>query len=305
MNTIKSKSAVKAAFVAAAMLATPAAILGVSVPSASASAGQATALAALASLGAPRAAGVAHAASSDLGSQLNDGQTMTANQFLHSPNGQYQLWMQGDGNLVEYRNGKALWDPTNPGTAGHPGAYAVLQGDGNFVVYPPGWYAWSSTTQGNSGDHLNLQDDGNLVIYSASGSPLWATMTGDAPQGYAASGDPYPNGQCTYWVDEAARSYRGTYLYGYLQNARYWAQNAPKSGYEVGNTPRIGSVAIFQPGTAGAGSDGHVAWVTEVYPDQDAIQVTEMNYQAWAQVDTRTIPGAFNNSKISYLYLNP
>ncbi len=198
-----------------------------------------------------------------------------------------------------------LWDPTNPGTAGHPGAYAILQGDGNFVVYPPGWYAWSSTTQGNSGDHLNLQDDGNLVIYSASGSPLWATMTGDAPQGYAASGDPYPYGQCTYWVDEAARSYRGTYLYGYLGNARYWAGNALRYGYATGNTPRIGSVAVFQPDVKGAGPSGHVAWVTEVYPAQDAIQVTEMDFPGLGKVDTRVVYGAFNYPGLSYIYLYP
>lgn len=40
--------------------------------------------------------------------------------------------MQGDGNLVLYRAGVALWDS---GTHGHPGAGAYLQADANLVVY--------------------------------------------------------------------------------------------------------------------------------------------------------------------------
>ena len=60
---------------------------------------------------------------------------LTANQSIYSPNGQYQLIMQGDGNLVEYGpGGQVIWDA---GTNGNPGAYAIMQGDGNLVVYSP------------------------------------------------------------------------------------------------------------------------------------------------------------------------
>ena len=45
---------------------------------------------------------------------------LTANQSIYSPNGQYQLIMQGDGNLVEYGpGGQVIWDA---GTNGNPGA---------------------------------------------------------------------------------------------------------------------------------------------------------------------------------------
>ena len=60
---------------------------------------------------------------------------LTANQSIYSPDGQYQLIMQGDGNLVEYGpGGQVIWDAA---TNGNPGAYAIMQGDGNLVVYSP------------------------------------------------------------------------------------------------------------------------------------------------------------------------
>jgi hypothetical protein len=36
---------------------------------------------------------------------------------------------------------------------------------------------WASGTPGNSGAYLQVQNDGNVVIYSASGSVLWSTGT--------------------------------------------------------------------------------------------------------------------------------
>jgi outer membrane protein assembly factor BamB len=53
-----------------------------------------------------------------------------------------------------------------------------MQDDGNLVLYSAGGDAvWASNTVGNDGAYLVLQDDGNLVIYAADGSPLWATNT--------------------------------------------------------------------------------------------------------------------------------
>ena len=46
--------------------------------------------------------------------------------------GTLRLIQQGDGNLVLYQGGKALWSTR---TGGHPGAQTVLQGDANLVVY--------------------------------------------------------------------------------------------------------------------------------------------------------------------------
>lgn len=57
---------------------------------------------------------------------------LLAGDSMYGPDRRTRLVMQGDGNLVLYRDGRPLW---NTGTPGNPGAWAVLQGDGNFVVY--------------------------------------------------------------------------------------------------------------------------------------------------------------------------
>src|SRR5262249_57785461 len=99
-------------------------------------------------------------------------QVLTANQSVSSPNGQYQLVMQGDGNLVEYGpGGQVIW---HAGTNGNPGAYATMQGDGNLVVYSPaGTALWNSGTNGHPGASLVLDDGGTLeIIYL--GIVIWS-----------------------------------------------------------------------------------------------------------------------------------
>jgi hypothetical protein len=125
-------------------------------------------------------AGTAHAnvSASVLGSggKLNDGGTLT------SPNGQYTLTMQGDGNLVETAHqGRVIWATM---TFGGTGSYAAMQTDGNFVVYSAAGQAqYSSGTNGHgvptmtsaAGSYLALQNDANLVVYPPTGQPTWAT----------------------------------------------------------------------------------------------------------------------------------
>lgn len=98
-------------------------------------------------------------------------------EVLISPDQQFQLSMQPDGNLVLYNDfGRALWASN---TEGNPGAYLATQAsDGNVVIYSAADQPlWNASVQGNPGDSLQLQDDGNLVVYSSSGSPLWATYS--------------------------------------------------------------------------------------------------------------------------------
>jgi hypothetical protein len=100
---------------------------------------------------------------------------LAAGQSLASCNGDYTLDMQGDGNLVLYQNGTALWASNTAGTAADE---AIMQGDGNFVLdSSSGSALWSSGTAGNDGASLVVQNDGNVVVYSASGAALWATGT--------------------------------------------------------------------------------------------------------------------------------
>lgn len=104
---------------------------------------------------------------------LRAGQRLLAGQSQWSSRKQYQLIMQGDGNLVEYTRGRALWDTS---TGGHPGAYAVLQGDGNLVVYAGHQAIWNSGTENHPGAWLELANTGELRINTSFGRPIWSSV---------------------------------------------------------------------------------------------------------------------------------
>lgn len=56
-----------------------------------------------------------------------------------------------------------------------PPAGVYMQTDGNFVAYDDLWTpVAASDTYGNPGAYLNIQDDGNVVNYSTSGTALWS-----------------------------------------------------------------------------------------------------------------------------------
>ncbi len=103
---------------------------------------------------------------------LSPGQHLYPGQYLKSSNGDYELALQYDGNLVLYSPKGALWaSGTGKGVSN-----VVMQNDGNLVIYNyDGTPLWSSKTS-DTGSSLVLQDDGDLVI-SASGHTVWATNT--------------------------------------------------------------------------------------------------------------------------------
>lgn len=151
---------------------------------------------------------------------------------FHSKDGN-KLIMQDDGNLVLYnKTGQALWHTVTHGNTGahlglktngnmivsnealqelwtsntteipdllyyvhpktstgkiFPGQSLVtadkkyrmdLQSDGNLVIYSPNRAIWANyTTIGKSVAYLAMQSDGNLVIYDNNGKALWHTHT--------------------------------------------------------------------------------------------------------------------------------
>jgi hypothetical protein len=78
--------------------------------------------------------------------RLNPGKSLTAGQFLISPNRRAQLIMQPDGNLV-------LYDLTNHNAL------------------------WGTLTNGKGGTRADMQPDGNFVLYTSNFHPLWASGT--------------------------------------------------------------------------------------------------------------------------------
>jgi hypothetical protein len=101
--------------------------------------------------------------------------TLTADQHLDSARA--VLYMQYDGNLVLYKDNRAVWDTGTQGSG--PESYMAFQDDGNLVVYWRRFALWNSHTDGNYGARLVLTDDGNLLIINASGRIVWETGTGD------------------------------------------------------------------------------------------------------------------------------
>lgn len=105
--------------------------------------------------------------------RLNPAEQLVAGQRLVSPDGQFVVLMQGDGNLVEYAPGnRPVWATgTSVGNS-----VALMQGDGNLVVIAPGNRAvWATGTSGNTNATLELQNDGNLVVYAQGHVARWAS----------------------------------------------------------------------------------------------------------------------------------
>jgi hypothetical protein len=107
--------------------------------------------------------------------------TMTAGMILHpgdiiqSQDTRFTLQFQDNGDLVLYDyTGAQLWDA---GTYGSGATEVDMQSDGNLVVYAGSTPVWATSTAGYPGAYLLVQNDGNVVVYDSSGSRLWATNT--------------------------------------------------------------------------------------------------------------------------------
>ncbi|MBV8085710.1 MAG: LysM peptidoglycan-binding domain-containing protein [Chloroflexi bacterium] len=103
----------------------------------------------------------------------------------------------------------------------------------------------------------------------------------------------FPYGQCTWWAANQ-RPDIGTRVVG---NAAAWAYSARAAGLATGVVPRVGAVVVYQPGAQGAGWVGHVAYVTSV--SGNSFTISEMNFNGWGRVDTRT---SWTGPGVSFIY---
>jgi Thiol-activated cytolysin len=142
---------------------------------------------------------------------LQVGQRLAADERLTSANGRFTLLMQGDGNLVLYRDAvdvagaywatgtESLPPDQRPTTLElRPDAQLVLC-DGNQVV------RWASGTAGDYVDpRLVLHDNGNLVVHHDGGAPVWASGAADGTGAMAAVGHMESAAPTTTAVDALA-----------------------------------------------------------------------------------------------------
>lgn len=108
--------------------------------------------------------------------RLLPGQGLAFGQSLYSPNGNYRLTFQSDGNLVLRRNDFSNRDLWASGTWGKGASSCTMQGDGNLVIYAGQKALWDTATWGHPGAWFAVQSDGNLVVYAAA-KALWASNT--------------------------------------------------------------------------------------------------------------------------------
>jgi peptidoglycan hydrolase-like protein with peptidoglycan-binding domain len=108
------------------------------------------------------------------GSSLRPGEVLLPGQRIQSPNRQFRLEFQKDGNLVLYNPQNApLWTSNTQ----RRGAKAMMQTDGNFVIYDrTNRPSFATNTAGRPGAYLAIQNDANLVVYLGK-SPIWDAGT--------------------------------------------------------------------------------------------------------------------------------
>ena len=128
---------------------------------------------------------------------LTCGETLYLGQKLTSPNGQYTLVLQKDGNLGVYRtcDNYSVFSALTKSQTISDGYYAVLQPDGNFAVKDennmPVWYN-STQNKDENKNVVKLLDNGSLAVYSGS-ECIWSTSP--APNDILRCGDKLSVGQ--------------------------------------------------------------------------------------------------------------
>ncbi len=116
---------------------------------------------------------------------LKEGLNLKQGSYIASPNRNFYLVMQVDGNLVMYSSSsfssdRVVWQ-TNTNGKGTAPYRAALQKDGNLVVYDSLNKAlWGAAAEGRgsgSGYRLQVQDTGCLSIFDGKGSSTWSSYT--------------------------------------------------------------------------------------------------------------------------------
>jgi hypothetical protein len=134
-------------------------------------------------------------ASDDLSLDGHPSASLKIGSALYSPGNGFRFVLQTDGNaVVQVVNNATLpriWlegTPFSPdsvdwiplwasGTTDQGVIQLDMQDDGNCVIYNDSGPIWSSQSANNPGAFLRMQDDGNLVVYSNTGEPLWLSGT--------------------------------------------------------------------------------------------------------------------------------
>jgi hypothetical protein len=129
--------------------------------------------------------------------QLYANEEIQCGNSMYSGNGYYELFCQEDSgywmlawHYVGPGSGSVFWtsryDNFSQGLGNHTNqwgsvgsdARGYMQNNGEFALYNSSFTSqvWSTGSWGYSNAYLNLQDDGNLVVYTSSNVPVWSVF---------------------------------------------------------------------------------------------------------------------------------
>lgn len=104
---------------------------------------------------------------------------LMSDQSVSSCSKSHSLVMQSDGNLVLYNNrtGRPTWNSHT--VTGKPNLWATMDNRGTLTLIDRDKFEFPFQVgvTGNEGASMAVQDDGNLVIYTKAGQPIWASGT--------------------------------------------------------------------------------------------------------------------------------
>jgi surface antigen len=111
-----------------------------------------------------------------------------------------------------------------------------------------------------------------------------------AVNGGSSCGNHFSYGYCTWYVANRR-------CIPWFGNAWEWYGQAQAYGYPVGSQARVGAVAVWDQRMSGY---GHVAYVESV--QGNGFTVSEMNYNAWGQVNSRFVPYSDPGPLTGFIY---
>jgi hypothetical protein len=116
--------------------------------------------------------------------QLNKGSDLTTGNSIFSPDGKYKITLESNGNMVLYNNNTQVWQSN---TAGQGATKLSLQNDGNLVLNTASNQSkWAASSNNTAVQRLVLSNDGNLLICNNHNAVLWALK--DASGSYTTNG---------------------------------------------------------------------------------------------------------------------
>lgn len=199
-------------------------------------------------------------------------------QPVYSPDGAYYLVYQQDGNLVLYRasDQKVWWVAKD--AYGFNGR-CFLQDDGNLVIFDAtGYVRWASNSGGHKGASLTVQNDGNAVIKDETGAVVWSTQKGrEDAEFWAQEAERAAAASKAYWDKVAAQiAEHEQFLANLKAAAEGFATEAAKY-IPSPASPATNSTVTLQPTLTWTAPTGTGAWA-------DAYQVEIATDAAFANL---------------------